>query len=115
MLDVLLDHFIRYFTDVLAKFGIPNLPQSPDIGQTLDEGISDFGIFGQSLIKGNCHNPRTSDDIDMKLRPETKLDKRNKKTSKNLTTTSGQKIVILLSFFRLMANLEKSGNWIPDA
>ena len=43
-----------------------------------DEGISDFWISGQSLIKGNCHNSRTSDGIDMKLGPVTKLDKRNK-------------------------------------
>ena len=43
-----------------------------------DEGISDFWISGQSLIKGNCHNSRTSDDIDMKLGPVTKLDKGNK-------------------------------------
>ena len=38
---------------------------------------------GQSLIKRNCHNSRTSDDIDMKLGQVTKLDKRNKTTSKN--------------------------------
>ena len=37
----------------------------------------------QSLIKENCHNSRTSDDIDMKLWPVTKLGKRNKTTSKN--------------------------------
>ena len=43
--------------------------------------ISDFRISGQSLIKVNCHNSRTSDDIDMKLGPVTKLDKRNKITS----------------------------------
>ena len=68
--------------DVHAKFGIHNLPQSSDIGQNSDRGISDFRISGQSLIKENCHNSRTSDDIDMKLGPVTKLDKRNKTTSK---------------------------------
>ena len=26
---------------------------------------------------GNCHEPRTSNDIDMKLGPVTKIDKRN--------------------------------------
>ena len=57
----------------MAKFGIHNLPQSPDIGQNSDGGISDFQ---------NCHNSRTSDDRDMKLGPVTKLDKRNKTTSK---------------------------------
>ena len=39
-------------------------------------------IPGQSLIKENCDNSKTSDDIDMKLGPVTKLDKRNKATSK---------------------------------
>ena len=33
-------------------------------------------------MKGNYHNSRTSDDFDMKLLPATKLDKRNKTTSK---------------------------------
>ena len=65
-------HFIN---DICAKFGIPNLPQSSDIGKNSDRGISDFQISGQSLIKVNCHNSRTSDDIDMKLGPVTKLDK----------------------------------------
>ena len=72
-------HFLRR---VHAKFGIPNSFQSPDIGQNSDRGISDFRISGQSLIKRNCHNSRTSDDIDMKLGPLTKLDKRKKRTSK---------------------------------
>ena len=35
-------------------------------------------------MKENCHNSRTSDDIDMKLGPATKLDKRNKTTSKKI-------------------------------
>ena len=32
-------------------------------------------------MKENCYNSRTSDDIDIKLGPVTKLDKKNKKTS----------------------------------
>ena len=52
--------------DVRDIFGIPNSPQSLDNGQNSDERISDFQISGQSLIKGNCHNSRASDDIDMK-------------------------------------------------
>ena len=71
------EHFIR---NICAKFGIHNLSQPPDIGQNLDGGISDFRISDQSLIKENCHTSRTNDDIDMKLRPVTKLDKRNKTT-----------------------------------
>ena len=68
-------HFIR---NILVKFGIFNSPQSPDIGQNADGGISDFRISGQSLIKENFHNSRTTDDINMKLVPVTKLGKRNK-------------------------------------
>ena len=41
-----------------------------------------FLISGQSLIKENCHNSRTSGDIDMKSGPNTKLDKRNKTSGK---------------------------------
>ena len=58
------------------------MPQSPDIGKNSDRGIFDFPISGQSLIKENRYNPRISDDIDMKVGPVTKLDKRNKTTLK---------------------------------
>ena len=60
------------------------MPQSPDIKQNLNGGISDFRISGQSLIKENCHNSRTNNDIDMKLGPVTKIEKGNKTTSKKL-------------------------------
>ena len=64
-------HFIR---DIRAKFGITNLTQSPDIGQNLDEGISNFRISGQSFINENFHNSGTSHDIDRNLGPVIKLD-----------------------------------------
>ena len=49
------------------KCGIPNLPQSSDIGQNSDGGISHYQISGRFLINKNFHNYRTSNDIDMKL------------------------------------------------
>ena len=63
---------------------MPNLvsitcPSLQILGKT-QTGV--FPISGQSLTKENCHDSRTSDDIDMKLGPVTKLDKRNKATSK---------------------------------
>ena len=58
------------------------MSQSPDMGQNPDGGISNFRISGQSLIKENRHNTRTSDDIDMKLGPVNKLDERNNTSSK---------------------------------
>ena len=100
---------------MLAKCGIPNSPQSPDIGQNSDGCLSDFRISCQSLIKENCHNSRTSDDdMDMKLGPVTKLDKRNKTIPKKIMMTSYQKSVTPWSFFQPVANLEQSGSWIPD-
>ena len=66
--------------DIWVKFGILNLTQSPDIEQNSDDSIPDFRISNQYFIKENCHNPRTNDDIDMKLAPATKFYKRHKKT-----------------------------------
>ena len=67
---------------ICAKFGIPKLLQSPDVGQSLDGDISDFRIFGQFFINEYCHNNRTSHDIDMKLGPVNKLYNRDTETSK---------------------------------
>ena len=77
-----------------------NLPQSQNSGS-----ISDFQISGQSLIKENCHKSRTSDNIENK-------EKENKVTSKKKLTI---KVVMSLLLFQFMANLEQSGNQIPDA
>ena len=93
-------HFIR---DVHVKFFIS---QSPDIEQNSDWCISDFPISGQSLIQGNCHNSRTSDDIDMKLEPVIWQEKQN--NFKNLRMTSCRKIVKSVLFFQLTVNLEQS-------
>ena len=97
--------------DIRAKFDIRNSPQSSDIGQNSDEGISDFRISGQSLIKRNCHNSRNIDDIDMKLGLVTKLEK-NKTTSKKFDDDFN---VNSLPFFQFTANLEQFGSRIPDA
>ena len=80
----ILQHLVTfyYIKDICFKFSICNLPQSADIGRNWDWGISDFRISGQSFIKENWHNSRTRNDIDMKLGPATKLEKRNKTMSK---------------------------------
>ena len=51
------------------------MPQSQDIGQNSDGGISDFQVSGQPFKDENCHNSRTSNDV--KLVPVTKLEKKN--------------------------------------
>ena len=63
-------HYVIY-----VKFRIVNLPQSPYIGQNSDGCIANLWISNQSLINEKCHNPRTSDDIDMKLGSVPKVDK----------------------------------------
>ena len=73
--------------------------------QILGKTQTGFLDFSQSLTKGNCNNSRISDDIDIKLGPGAKLDKRNKTTSKKrLIVTSCQKIVTSLPFFQFTAN-----------
>ena len=71
-----------------------------------------FPIFGFPV---NPLYSRTSDGIDMKLEPVTKLGKRNKTSSKKLTMASFQKTMTLLLFYQFMANLEQSVSGIPDA
>ena len=54
----------------------------PSLQILVKTGISNFRISGQSHMKENCHNSRTSDNINMKLEPVTKPDKINKTTAK---------------------------------
>ena len=89
-----------------------NLTQSPDIGQNSDKGITDFPISGNSVIKENCQNSRSSDDIDMKLGPIIKLDMRSQTTSKKIEVS---RTVTSLSFSQFMAKWEKSRSRIPNA
>ena len=67
-------------------------------------GISNLWISGQSIINESCHNSRIRNDIQMNLKPVTKLGKRNTTT---LAMTNYQQTVTLLSFFQFMANLEQ--------
>ena len=71
-----------------ARYGIPNMPQSPDIGLNSYSGISDFRIFGQSVINNNCYNSRTSCDFDINIGPVTKAEKRNTATLSKLMMMS---------------------------
>ena len=68
--------------------------------------ISGFWISGQSLIKENSHNSRTSDDIDMKLGPVTKFYKRKKTTSKKLSMTPCWKNCEIFVIFLIYGQFE---------
>ena len=74
-------NFVR---DICIRFDVLNWAQYLDNGQNLDRGIFDFRISGQSLIKENCCNSKTSNNIDMKVRPVTKIDKKNMTVSKRI-------------------------------
>ena len=88
------------------------MPQSPDIGQNSDGGISDFKISGQPFKEENYHNSRTSNGIDVKLGPINKLEKKNTAISKKSDDGDISEFVTL--FFRFMANLEQFESWSPD-
>ena len=89
------------FRDIRAKFGIPNSPQSSDIGQNSDGGVFDFPISGQSLIKENCYNSTTSNEIDMELGPVTKRDSKNMTTSKKFDDGAMSEKCDVIVFFSI--------------
>ena len=69
-------------------------------------------------MKVNCRNFRTSNDIDMKLGPVTKLNKRNNKTSKKINDdvmSANFDVMALFPIYDQFANLEQSGSRIPEA
>ena len=64
-----------------------------------DMCISNFQISGQYFVKRNCHNSRTSDNIDMKLEPVTKLDKKNKNNNKKIDNDVMSEINHIIAIF----------------
>ena len=50
----------------------------------------------------------------MKLGPVTKLDKRNKTTSKKIDIDAMSENCDVIAIFRILVNLEQSGSRIPD-
>ena len=89
------------------------MPQSPDIGQNSDGCISNFQISGQTFIEENCDNSRTNNDIDVKLGPVTKLEKKTRQYQKSDDGVISE-FVTSLSFFGFITNLEQFESWIPD-
>ena len=87
------------------------MPQSRNIGENSDRGICNFWISGQSLIERNWHNFRTIDDIDMKIGPVSKTDKRN-----NVKTID---LEIMLEHFHVISIFPVYGQvgaiWKPES
>ena len=101
-------HFIR---NIRVKFGIHKSPQSRDIGQTSEEVICNFRIFGQSLITKNCQNSRTRHDIEMKLGPVTNFNERIMATSRKF---DDDVISTNYIFFQVMPDFQPSGSQILE-
>ena len=88
------------------------LSQSAEIGKNIDGSISYFRISGQSFT----NNSRTNHDIEMKLGPVTKLDKRNTETLKRFDyDVMSANCDVIVFFFRFMVNLQPSGSRISKA
>ena len=66
-------------------------------------------------MKENGHNSRTSNDIDMKLVPVTKLDKKNMATSKKFDDDVLLANYVVIVIFQFMAILEQIRSRISDA
>ena len=79
-------------------------------------GKTQTGVFPISgfMVKENYHNSRTSNVINMKLKPITKLVKINKTASKNFDHDVMSKNCDVIVIFLFMANLERSGSRIAD-
>ena len=96
-------HF-AIFSNISLETFMPNLvsltrPSLQILGITQTGVFPISGFLVNPLLKKNCRNSRTSDDIDTKLEPVTKLDKANKTTPKNLTMTSCRQFAVSLLFF----------------
>ena len=96
---------------------MPNLvsmthPSLQIFGRNSDGNISYFRISGQSLISG-FHNSRASDDIDMKLGPVTKLDNRNKTTSKKFDVDVMSENFDVIVIFQIFCQF--GAVWRPDS
>ena len=87
--------------------------QSPDVGKNSDGGISNYWTSDQSFIKKNCYNSRTSNDMDMKVGPVTKLDKRNTATSKKAEYDVMSANCDLLVIFPIYGQF--GATWKPDS
>ena len=68
----------------------------------------------KGFIEENCHNPRTNNDIDVKLSPVTKLEKKNTAISKKSDDGVISGFMTSLSFFGFMANMKLFGSRSPD-
>ena len=95
----------------LVSLTCPSLP----ILAKLKRRYLQFPDFWSTLMKENCHNSRTSNDIDMKLGPVAKLNKINKTTSKKCGDDAMLTKYDVIVIFVILASLEQPTSRSPDA
>ena len=105
-------HFCLHFHSPI----IENLVLYPDTVQNSDGGYYIFQISSQSFSNKNCHNSRTSNDFEMKLRPVTKYDNRNRpiiQKSNHDVILINYNVLCHCYFLWVMGNLDPFESWIP--
>ena len=76
---------------------------------------SDFQISGQSLLKENCRNSRTGDDLTWNMDKLTKIYRRNKTIARKLDDDVISDNCDIIVIFPIYGQFEQSGSRIPDA
>ena len=112
-----INHFSAFSKIFLERFHPNSVPLTCSslciLGDLITDGdISNLRISGQSLIKEHCHNSRTRNDIDMKFGSVTKLDKKNKTTSKKVdddVISENCDIIIISSIYGQFGTIQKPG------
>ena len=105
-MNILLEAFVGNLVSLIR-------PRLQILGKNQTGVFPISGFLVNPLLKENYHKFRTSNDIDMKLGPVTKLDKKNKITSKKIDSdvmlASSDVIVIF-------HNYDQFGpTWTPDS
>ena len=73
-------------------------------------GVFPISGFLVNPLKENCHNSGTSNDIDMKLGPVTKVDKKNTVTSKNIddgVMSTNYGVIVIFSIYNQFGAIRK--------
>ena len=112
----ILQHSVTFYKRHSCQIWYPLLTPVSRYWLKLRRGYFRFLDFWSIVYKRKLSNSRTSHDIDRKLGPVTKLDKKNTATSKKKSTmTSCQQIMTPLSFCQFIFNLQPSRSRIRVA
>ena len=74
-----------FITIICTKSRFLTLPNLQSLGKTQMGVFPNFRIYDQFFITKNCRNSKINHDIDIKLRPVTKFNKRNNNVKKKIS------------------------------